>query len=167
MLKLHGTKFQTSGKLARKKVEVRYDPEAMDLVEVWHKNAFQERIGPLDVQPHRRPATPVEPHTPADETTSDYLAHLVSQHEPVHDDDGVTRALAERQAQNDGVVDLLRDRVHSEVFDEDAIRDFLHRFGPFEPDRIAEALDFAIEVGGADQHVLTLLEGFVQTQDVS
>lgn len=167
VFRLHGTRFQTRATLARKKVEVRYDPEEMDVVEVWHNNAFQERVSPFQVTPHRRPKAPVLPHTPPSETSSDYLSHLVEQHAPGPVDDDIARALAEHKAYDDGVVELLRDRVSPSVFDEPAIRDFLHRFGPYEASQLEPYLDFAIELGGSDQHILTLLRGITDALEAS
>jgi len=167
VFRLHGTRYQTSPAHARKKVEVRYDPEEMDLVEVWHNDAFQERVAPLQVTPKRRPKAKESSPTPATETSSDYLGHLTKQHEASAVHDGLAGAIAQRQAHDDGVVELLRDRVSPAVFDELAIRDFLDRFGPYEPDQLELSIDFAIDVGGNDQHVVTLLRGVVDALEAS
>ncbi|MFT6144869.1 MAG: putative transposase [Myxococcota bacterium] len=167
VFRLHGTRFQTRAALARKKVEVRYDPEEMDVVEVWHNDAFQERVSPFQVTRHRRSKTLALPATPPSETSSDYLGHLVEQHQPSPVDDAIARALAEHKAHDDGFVELLRDRVVPSVFDEPAIRDFLRRCGPYDASTLQPCLDLAIELGGSDQHVLTLLRGITDAGEAS
>src|SRR5690606_18196781 len=77
VLKLHGTRYQVGPELARKKVEVRYDPERMEQIEVWSGDVFQERVRPLEVTPHRRPVKPdSSPPPPDEEPVVDWLAHL-------------------------------------------------------------------------------------------
>ncbi len=163
---LHGTRFQTGPDLARKQVEVRYDPEDLGVVEVWHKDAFVERVQPYEVTAHRRPVAPVTPPTSPNESNSDYLSTLVAAHTPVPVDDAIARAMAERAAQDDGVVELVRSRVAPDVFDEAEVRAFLDRYGPFEPDDLIEPLDLVLELGGNDQHVRTLLDRVVKTREV-
>ncbi len=160
VLKLHGQRYQVGPELARKKVEVRYDPEDMGLIEVWHGDAFQERVRPLEVTPHRRPkaTTPEVPPDP-DGPAVDYLGHLVDQHRPLPHHDELEAALAELRANEDAIVETFRDRLLPEVFDEHEVREFVGRYGPYEPSVIEELLTFAVEVGGADQHIHTVLRG--------
>ncbi|MCB9681845.1 MAG: DDE-type integrase/transposase/recombinase [Alphaproteobacteria bacterium] len=167
IFRLHGVRFQVSPRLARKPVEVRYDPEDLGVVEVWRQGSFVERITPFEVTPHRRPVVVDPPQTtPATTPTSDFLATLVDAHTPAPVDDAIERALAERQAQDDGVVELVRARVASDVFDEALVREFLDQFGPFEPDDLVEPLELALELGGADQHVVVLLTRAVHAGEV-
>ena len=163
VLKLHGTRYQVGHALARKKVQVRYDPEQRERIEVWHGDVFQERVQPLDVSPHRRPTAPVGVDDPAAEADAepivDWLKHLTDEHKPVPMEDAVEIATAERLRMDDEVVELLRDRLASDVFDEGTARVFLDRYGPLDPGQIIDAVDLAIEMGGADQHVTVLLSG--------
>lgn len=160
VLKLHGQRFQVGPKLARRKVEVRYDPEDMDLIEVWHGETFQERVRPLEITTHRRPKER-DPEVPPDPEgpTVDYLGHLVDQHQPLPLHDELEAALAERRADEDAIVEIFRDKLLPEVFDEHEVREFVGRYGPYEPNVIEELLTFAVEVGGADQHIHTVLRG--------
>lgn len=156
---LHGTRYQTGPELARKKVEVRYDPERLDAVEVFVDGTFRERVGPLDVQPHRRPQPQTERTTEPVTATVDWLAHLVADRGEVFDPgEDLERYVRERQQADDAVFDVVRDRLDAAVFDEDAVRDFLHRYGPLDPDAVAEIVDFAVEHGGTDQHVRVVLD---------
>ena len=49
---LFGTEYQVGPELARRSIELRYDPEMLDLIEVWHKGQFFERIRPFEVHAH-------------------------------------------------------------------------------------------------------------------
>lgn len=159
VLKLHGVRFQVGPELARKRVEVRYDPERLDVLEVWHGETFQERVRPLEVTPHRRPRSddPVEPDP--DGPLVDYLGHLTRKHDPLPEADAVEAALAERRRQDAAVAEVFERLLDPEVYDADEVLEFAGRYGPFEPEAIEEHLRFAVEVGGSDQHIHTVLTG--------
>ncbi len=163
VLKLHGVRYQVGPALARKKVEVRYDPERMDQIEVWCGEVFQERVRPLEVLPHRRPVKPKAPMAPEGAAASDeapvvdWLGYLTAEHTPEPLQDAIEVALAERRAQDDVIVEMLLDKLASQVFDEASIRSFLDRYGPLDAGGFGDAVDFAIEQGGEDQHVAVLL----------
>lgn len=161
VLSLMGTRYQVGPRLAKKKVEVRYDPERLDQIDIWYDGTFQERVGPLVVGPNRRPKPKQEP-APASPSEKkkpvvDWLGHLVEAHDEAPTVDEVHAALEARRREDDAVVDLLRDRLVPEAFDGEAARRFLDRYGPLKVDQITEAVELAIEVGGADQHVSALL----------
>lgn len=157
VLKLHGTRYQVGPDLARKKVDVRYDPERIEQIEVWSGDVFQERVRPLEVTPHRRPVTADPPPKSNDEPLVDWLGHLTARHRPEPLQDALEVALAERKRLADEIVELLRDRLTEEVFDEATVREFLDRYGPLDARDLVDAVDLAIELGGADQHVTALL----------
>lgn len=170
LLSLFGVRYQVGPTLARKRVQVRFDPERLDEVEIWHGGSFVERVQRFEVRTHRR-AVQEDPELPAEEPSepvADFLGKLVRDRKD-EDWDGeaaLQRALAERQADDDTIVEHLRDRLAADTFDEDAVRAFLHRYGPLDPRAVVEAIDFAVELGGIDQHVdvllgeiLTVLEG--------
>lgn len=161
VLKLHGTRYQVGPDLARKKVEARYDPEHMEQIEVWCGEIFQERVRPLEVTPYRRPVVAEPTVEPDREPVVDWLGHLTSQHQPEPLQDAIEVALAERRRLDDEVVELLRGRLASEVFDEVAVREFLDRYGPLDASDLTDPLNLAIEFGGDDQHVTSLLEGLL------
>lgn len=164
VLSLHGAKYQVQGGLGRKEVEVRFDPERMEQVEIWRDGKRIERVRPFEVQPNRRPRPKRgDDASPADrgEPLVDFLGHLVGQRarDAFDVDDTLERALAARRAADDEIVEQLRDRVSPDVFDEAGVRDFLDRFGPLDPTALIELVDLAIDLGGADQHVRGLLQG--------
>ncbi len=164
VLRLHGVRYQTGPGLSRRKVEVRYDPEDMNVVEVWHDDRFTERVRPLEVQPHRRPKatrpTP-KPDVPADPDGPivDFLAHLVEQHRPLPERDEVAAALAAQRAHEDAIVAVFREHLLPEVVDEEAIREFVRRYGPLDCAAVEEHVLFLAETAGADQHIAAVLSG--------
>ena len=162
---LCGTSFQVGPKLARRRVEVRFDPEALFEVEVWHDGVFVERAQPLRVGTDRRPwrgeanARPkAEPAS--DAPTADWLGHLVEQRRNDGDPEPSPRAFAtaaraRRHAADETVVEVLRERVDADAFDDEAARAWLVRFGPLEPDAVATALDALLSQGGRRDHHVT------------
>lgn len=170
VLSLFGCRYQVGPELARRRVELRYDPEALDEIEVWHEGRFAERIRPFEVQPHRRPRpktddpAPPAPNGPPEPPTANWLGHLVEQRRREAFIESSPRQLAEqaaaRRAQADqAVVDLLADRLDEAVFDEDAVRGFLDRYGPFDSDRAAEVIDRLLaDQDRGDHHVTVYLD---------
>jgi transposase InsO family protein len=80
---LFGTEYQVRPALAKKKIEVRYDPENLALVEAWFEDRLVERIQPFVVGRHRRPLPspgPAAPKAGPKPATprADWLGHLVA-----------------------------------------------------------------------------------------
>ncbi|MEQ8281112.1 MAG: Mu transposase C-terminal domain-containing protein [Deltaproteobacteria bacterium] len=165
ILSLLGVRYQVRTILQKRKVEVRFDPEALDEVEVWQDDAFVERSRPFEVGPHRRPAASVATNTTTTtlEPAADWLAHLVQ----ARRDEGFVepkpradaeRARAERRACDLGVIELLEDRLDDGVIDVEVTQAWLDRFGPLEPERVAPILGELLERERADHHVHHYLE---------
>ena len=165
VLSLLGTRYQVGAKLAARRVQVRFDPEDLATVEVWHDGAFVERIAPLEIRAHRRPKDPgITEETPEPEPTGDWLGHLVQQRQerglgkPATTQELAEQARAERSEQDEAVLAVLRALLDSEALDVDAARDWLDRFGPLEPQRVEAELSALLALGeGADRHVTEVL----------
>ena len=162
---LLGTRFQIRTTLGKRKVEVRFDPEALEEVEIWQDDAFVERSRTLDIRAHRRgPANPLAtPPAQTSKPTIDWLGHLVETDrnegfvEPkprVH----AERRHAERRARDAAVIELLRQRLNDGVFDLEVIQAWLDRFGPLEPDKVELVLDDMLRRNRNDHHVHQYLE---------
>lgn len=174
LFSLLGVRYQAGPDLAKRRIEVRYDPEQLDLVEIWHKGRFIERSKPFTVQTHRRPK-PVDedgqkteqprPEKPA----ADWLGHLVEKRRARHIPEPSPRQLAEqararREETDQAIMDLLAECLEAAVFDEPAIRDYLERYGPFEPERAARTLRGFVATHGRDQHVRLYLDAIRDDQ---
>jgi putative transposase len=153
---LFGTEYQVGPALARKDIEVRYDPERLDEIEVWHDGKFAERVKPFSVQPHRRPrAEDVAESAPPAEPVADYLGHLVKKRRQGFIEPPPPVDL--RAAAADAVVALFAERLDPAVRDDDAVRAFVDRHGPFEVADVARVLD-RLAPQGADLHPSVYLE---------
>jgi transposase InsO family protein len=164
---LFGTEYQVGPALARRRIELRYDPEMLELIEVWYKGQFVERVRPFEVQAHRRPKpartsvdeAPVVALTPV----ADYLGHLVDAQRKEGRIEPSPKALAaaaraERAAADDAVVEFLADKLDPAVVDEPVIRDFCERFGPFDIAECEQAIASLLARGLTDQHITLYLD---------
>lgn len=167
VLSLFGTEYQVGPDLARRRIELRYDPEVLELIEAWHQGEFVERVRPFEVHAHRRP----KPEVSAEEAlasespppVADYLSHLVAAHRSEGRVDPSPKALAaiaraERAAADDAIVNLLAERLDPAVVDAPVIRDFCERFGPFDVGECDQAIAPLLARGLVDQHVTTYLD---------
>ena len=153
---LFGVKYQVGPGLAKKRLQVRYDPEALHEVEVWRDNAFVERVRPLQVSARRRekasePATDKEKRPPV----VDYLGHLVEERRRQGQTEPTPKALKEkarekREHNTQQIIALLDDRLDAGVVDSAEVRRFMERFGPFDADLAEIALDEMLQ-SGADK----------------
>ncbi len=137
---LLGTRYQVGPTLAKRRFELRFDPEALHEVEVWVQGQFAERVKPLQILPWRRPKPKDDSPKPSScepaKPIADWLGHLVRK---ARDDSPLPRALqvaqcpAQVRADADSkMIQLLSDCVDEAVSDEPCAREFLHRYGPFD-----------------------------------
>jgi len=159
---LFGIKYQVGPDLARRRVEVRYDPEALDEVEVHFKGHLAQRVRPFEVQPSRRPRQP-QPAVPEQQPGADWLGHLIEKRQQEGFVEPTPKQLKEaanqkRHQADESVVALFLEKLEPAVINEAAIRDYLNRYGPFDPERVADILDRLIESGPKDLHVEVYLD---------
>ena len=164
---LCGTKYQVGPKLARRRVEVRYDPEALHEVEVWKDDRLAERVSPLMVHADRRPWSEPSSERPPKASkppATDWLGHLVEQRRAQGQPEPDPRAIAHdarqrREEADEAALVVLRERLVEDALDLDAARDWLARFGPLDPVALAVWLDARLLLGERrDQHVVGVLE---------
>lgn len=161
---LFGTEYQVGPALARRRFEVRYDPEELAEVEVWHDRKFVERVKPFAVGRHRRPkAAAPEPAPPPSTPTGNWLGHLVEERRKQNFVEPTARMLAEAEARRRGeadsaVVDVLAARIDPAVLDVPVTRAFLARVGPWDAERVATLLDAFLTHNPRDLHVQVYLD---------
>lgn len=161
-----GTEYLVGPGLAKKKVEIRYDPENTALVEAWFDGKLVERVAPFVVGRHRRPHPPAaekaaRPAKPA--PTANYLGHLTQKRRDENFAEPTPQALADalaaRRAEADAAVcDTLAARFDPAVFDSPTIRAFLTRVGPWDPVQVGEIADRFFALHPRDTHVQVLLD---------
>lgn len=167
---LLGVRYQVDSQLGRKRIEVRFDPEALDEVEVWHKGHFFKRVRPFEVKRHRRPrAKPPlskpQADAPASPPVADYLGHLVKtrraegfiEPEPTTKD-LIETARAQRQAADQAILDLLCQHLDTEAMDLGVALRYLQSHGPFDLERAEETLKSFLAQHANDHHVTFYLE---------
>lgn len=165
LFSLFGVRYQVGPELARRRIEVHFDPEDLSSVEVHQGGVFVERCAPFRVHPHRRPQPkaqePAPPSEQAPPPAANWLEHLVERRRAegfVPEEDSAPVPRAEEHA-NDAVVELLREHLDAAAFDEASARDFLRRYGPFEPETAGAVLyDVLAAEGRADRHVHVYLQ---------
>lgn len=166
VFKLHGRRYQCDWQLAKKKIQVHYNPEEMELVEVFRDGKFVQRARPLSITAHRPAKTKAEQGLPAqsaEENATDYLNFLVQERRqslpapstPVDDN------------RLEAFVALLKGRVAEEIFEEAAVRDFWTRFGPLDLERTEQRLTEILEAHPANHHIGFYLEALRHTGDPS
>ncbi|MDX1644411.1 MAG: Mu transposase C-terminal domain-containing protein [Thermoanaerobaculia bacterium] len=162
LFSLFGTRYQVGPELARRRVDVYFDPEDLAEVEVHHDGRFVERCVPFEVRPHRRPRPttpePAAPSSDAPAPVANWLGHLVERRREEGFVDAVSDHDVERDRADDEIVELLREHLAPDVFVEKTVRDFLRRYGPFDPARAGAALYDVLGDGRADHHVSVYLE---------
>ena len=161
---LFGTKYQVSAELARKRIEIRFDPEALDEIETWRDGRLAERVRPFQVQRRRRPRPEAPPSPPADaEPATDWLGHLVIQRRKNSFIEPTPRQLAEqaaerRQKADEAILALLQESLEPTVVDGATVREYLRRYGPFDAERAAETLAHMLDHERNDHHVHVYLD---------
>jgi hypothetical protein len=163
---LFGTRYQVGPELSRKRVDVYFDPEMLDEVEVHHNGRFVERSRPLEVHQHRRPRPKPDEQLPpsadAPGPVVDWLDHLVRKRR----DEGFVQPAPEAAPEpnaDDLIIALLQWQLADEVFDEAVARDFLRRYGPFDPQRAEQALrDVVGDAPAATHHITFYLQAIRQ-----
>ena len=170
VLSLLGIRYQVGPDLAKRRIELRFDPEAMHEIDVWHKGQFVERVRPLNIQAHRRPKA--RPHNEGSDSSTpstpvvDWLGHLVERSrqkgdfEPSPRQEAEARSERRRQADHD-VLKVLQDRLAEEVVEPAAVQRWLDRYGPVDSKAFSEMLDNLLDQGEPpDRYVTNYLKLF-------
>ncbi len=149
---LFGVKYQAGAGLGKKRLQIRYDPDALHEVEVWRNGEFVERVKPFSVSAHRRPKEDTPPPPPKREPVVDYLRHLTDERRKNGIVEPTPKALAEkaqakREAEIQRVITLLDDRLIHGVVDSGEVRRFMDKYRPFDLDLAELALDEMLESG--------------------
>ena len=140
--------------MARKRVEVRYDPESLDHIEIYLDGVFKLRAKPLQMTPNRAPKEllPLE-QDPNPEEKTDYLGWLTGKHKKK-----ITIVPADGKSPGDNqtlesFLHILRECISQEVFDEKEAAAFFQAFGPFDPVRLKRTMDDLLAVEPDNLHI--------------
>lgn len=76
-----GNEYQCDPALRDRQVELRYRPEDLSRIEVWHDRTLFGLLTPLVIGRHVHPQAPPPPRPPAEPTGVDYLGDLLAAHQ--------------------------------------------------------------------------------------
>lgn len=154
VIRLFHRRYKVSPLLAKKRVEVRYDPESLDHIEIYLDGVFRQRAKPLQIAPNRAPKEPLpleQDRNP--EEKSDYLGWLTGKHKKKIEIIPAAGKSPGGAQPLETFLHILRECISQEVFDEKEAAAFFQAFGPFDPDRVTHILDDLLAVEPNDLHI--------------
>ena len=156
VLSLFKQKYKASAALAGKRVEVRYDPERLDQIELYIDGVFRQRARTLKIGAQRGPRElPSDQPPAADRPPTDYLGHLTRKHRR-------KVALEEHRPPAPmplaGFLDILKNRIDKAVFDPLEAERFYRTYGPFEPRKLENCLDALLRCQPPNLHISVYLQ---------
>jgi hypothetical protein len=158
VIRLFNKKYKVAPDLVKKRVEVRYDPERLDQIEIYVNGNFVQRAKPLRITAHRAPKQTLaqtEPTIPSAKT--DYLGWLTQQHKKKTD---ITKdnPKSDSSAVLAEFIALLREYIDPKVFDHKLCSQFFNTYGPFEIKKIKSILTTLLAVHPHNLHTAFYLE---------
>jgi transposase InsO family protein len=140
IIKLFNRSYKVSSSLAKRRVEVRYDPEHLHQIEIYIDGAFRQRAKPVQISPNRAPREILSVEKdPLDEGKIDYLTWLTKEHRKKTNLRSVNKSM-ESNDNLQGFLCTLQDHIHPDVFDLDLAKEFFETFGPFDLKRLKNIL---------------------------
>jgi transposase InsO family protein len=155
VIRLFNQKYKVVPEFSQKKIEVRYDPERLDQIEIYANGKFIQRAKPLSITPHRAPKQ-IMPHTePAPPAKTDYLTWLTQQHQQ---EKHMANQSLDPSKTAAPFIALLREHIDPKVFDPTLCNEFFHTHGPFDIQKIKHILDILLAVHPNNLHTTFYLE---------
>jgi len=153
IIKLFSRSYKVSAALAKQRVEVRYDPEHLDTIEVYLHGKFRQKTKPLQISAHRAPKEVLAlPQEEKQEETLDYLSWLTQTHQKK------MKIIPGKEEVRDrgplqGFLSVLQKHIHPDVFDPSPATDFFDSFGPFDMTKIDQILHDLLAAHPANLHL--------------
>ena len=158
VIRLFNHKYKVAPNLAKKKVEVRYDPERLDQIEIYLNGTFVQRAKPLAITAHRAPKQILAESTPTmSSVKADYLGWLIQQHQ---DEKSITKAVPKSDSSKtlSQFTAMLRQHIDPKVFDHKLCTKFFNTYGPFDINKINSILTTLLTVQPNNLHMAFYLE---------
>ena len=158
VIRLFNRTYKVSAALAKRRVEVRYDPERLDSIEIYYQGTFRQRAKPLQISPHRAPKEllPILKDQKPEEKT-DYLGWLTQKHKTKTRISSSEKKTDNAQTLTDFLA-ILRGHLATEVFDQAMATEFFQTYGPFDMDRLRATLDALLAVEPPNLHLSFYLD---------
>jgi len=155
-------RYRVSPHFAGTKVEVRYNPEHLDIVEIWVGGKFNERVRPYTRQRQRPPkSTLPAPQVPPLQKKTDFLGFLKKKYQAGQEQvspDKEPAPIIDPEQEMSVFIAILKEHVAPEVFDEKEIREFWMRYGPFDLALTSLTLGTLLEDQPRDLHISFYLD---------
>lgn len=153
VIRLFNRPYKLSPTLAKRRVEIRYDPEHLHHIEIYLDGSFRQRAKALQIAPHRAPKEllPIQQDLCAEENI-DYLAWLTRKHRAKTRLPSPREKAQSKQNLKDFLC-ILRDRIHPEVFDQAVATEFFETYGPFELQQLRDILDSLLSAQPRNLHI--------------
>jgi putative transposase len=151
VIQLFSRTYKVIPSLAKQRVEVRYDPDRLDQIEVYLDGVFKQRAKTLQISPNRAPKEPIPFKEDSNrEETVDYLKWLTQKHK---EKIKIQEKEAEGKNTLNSFLSLFHQHVHPDVFDPSLATEFFHAFGPFYPVQIKVILTDLLAVHPPNLHM--------------
>jgi len=141
VITLFNRKYKVAPALAKKRLQIRYDPERLDQIEIYFQRAFKQRAKLLKVAAHRAPkqlpppAVQQPPQNP-----SDYLAWLTQKRKATLRMESKVKPPSSKTTQQ-LFLNILKQRIAPQVFDPQLAAEFYQTYGHFDIQRLKACLD--------------------------
>lgn len=140
VIRLFNRAYRLSPTLAKGRIEVRYDPEHLEQIEIYLDGSFRQRARPLQISAHRGPKEllPAQQDLNQEEKI-DYLSWLTRKHKEKTKISSPEKK-TDKNRHLQGFLTLLQHHIHPDVFDPALATEFFETFGPFDPSQIKDIL---------------------------
>jgi putative transposase len=156
VIKLFNRSYRVSPTLVKHRVEVRYDPERLDAIEIYFNAKFRQKAKPLQISAHRAPKELLPlPQESKPEQKLDYLAWLTQTHKKKVKIPSPGKA-QDSIPNSNGLHDflaLLAQHIHPDVFDSSLATEFFEAFGPFGTTKVKKILLDLLAAHPANLHL--------------
>jgi len=158
IITLFNQKYKVAPELTKRKIEIRYDPERLDEIEIYLDGTFRQRAKPAQISRHRAPKQiPDIAKQPPPEQKTDYLGWLTQVHKQKTKITPQSK-IQDTAKQASEFVSILKQRLAPEVFDEAVVREFFQTFGPFEHSQLTRSLDDLLASQPPNLHITFYLD---------
>jgi hypothetical protein len=147
VISLFNNKYKVAANLAKKKVQVRYDPESLEQIEIYIDGRFRQRAKRLKITAHRGPKQLFE-QTEDKTSATDYLGWLTHS---VKQKDAIDKT--SNKMTKSAFLKILKNRIAAEVFDADLAGEFYNTYGPFDSSKLHDAIDTLLGGHPANLHL--------------
>jgi transposase InsO family protein len=156
VIRLFNQTYKVSSTLAKRRVEIRYDPENLESIEIFLDGAFRQRAKPLQISPQRAPKELLDiPQMQNHNQKTDYLGWLTQKHSAKTQ---ITSPQKDPKNTLQDFLDILQQRLAAEVFDQNLATEFFELYGPFDPRQLQVTLDQLLAVEPPNLHLSFYLE---------